>query len=70
MGKELREHQVDIILENSILNAEKPFPILNIFIYNAYRDQAEVLLILPIPVQIRKTGVVERRVEWESRKKG
>lgn len=37
---------------------------------NVYWDQVEVLLIPPIPVQIRDTSVVEKSLEWESRKKG
>lgn len=71
MGKKLREQQIDVILQNSVSNVEKNSKIEYIYLYNnVYWDQVEVLLIPPIPVQIRDTSVVEKSLEWESRKKG
>lgn len=58
-------------MQNSVSNVEKNSKIEYIYLYNnVYWDQVEVLLIPPIPVQIRDTSVVEKSLEWESRKKG
>lgn len=58
-------------MQNSVSNVEKNSKIEYIYLYNnVYWDQVEVLLIPPIPVQIRHTSVVEKSLEWESRKKG
>lgn len=49
---------------------KKNFNIEYIYLYsNVYWYQVKVLLIPPIPVQIRETGVVEKTVEWGSKKR-
>lgn len=50
---------------------KKNFNIEYIYLYsNVYWYQVKVLLIPPISVQVRETGVVEKTVEWGSKKKG